>query len=159
MEPANPLLGQWKIMKIEKNTEKTIQNNEKYGKTRKKVRLIFQSWGRRLGVAEGGLQSPGSRTWTQQRVRMFHVNHRWGSWGPTAQSWIWRWWNMFFRLNSLLKIAHLKHFCCQQRAAPRITGFKACPKECNKPRSGKKRCCLGAQIVDLTTTRCVFCFG
>ena len=56
---------------------------------------------------------------------------------------------MFFRLNSLFKIAHLKHFCCQQRATTRITAFKTCPKECNKPRSGKKRCRLGAQIVDL----------
>ena len=35
---------------------------------------------------------------------------------------------MFFRLNSLFKIAHLKHFCCQQRAATRITGLKAFPK-------------------------------
>ena len=108
-----------------------------------------QSWGRRLGIGEGGLQSPGSRTWTQQRVRMFHVNHWWGSWGPTAQSWIWRWWNMFFRLNSLFKIAHLKHFCCQQTETPRITGFKTCPKECNKSRSGHRGSCLGAEIVDL----------
>ena len=111
--------------------------------------LIFQSWGRRLGVGEGGLQSPGSRTWTQQRVLMLHVNHRWGSWGPTAQSWIWRWWNIFFRLNSLFKITHLKHFCCQQTETPRITGFKTCPKECNKSRSGYRGSCLGAEIVYL----------
>ena len=56
---------------------------------------------------------------------------------------------MFFRLNSLFKIAHLKRFCCQQRATPRITGFKTCPKECNKSRSGHRGSCLGAQIVDL----------
>ena len=56
---------------------------------------------------------------------------------------------MFFRLNSLFKITHLKHFCCQQSAATRITGLKSISKKCNKPRSEKKRCCLGAQIVNL----------
>ena len=55
---------------------------------------------------------------------------------------------MFFRLNSLFKIAHLKHFCCQQRATTRITGLKHFQK-IYKPRSGKKGHCLGAQIVDL----------
>ena len=43
---------------------------------------------------------------------------------------------MFFRLNSLFKIAHLKHFCCQQRAAP--AGLKAFPKNAISLDRGKR---------------------
>jgi len=45
---------------------------------------------------------------------------------------------VFFRLNSLFKIAHLKHFWCQQRATPRITGLKAFPKNAISLDRGKR---------------------
>ena len=44
----------------------------------------------------------------------------------------------FFRLNSLVKITHLKHFWCQQRATPRMTGLKAFPKNAISLDRGKR---------------------
>ena len=45
---------------------------------------------------------------------------------------------VFFRLNSLVKIIHLKHFWCQQRATPRMTGLKAFPKNAISLDRGKR---------------------
>ena len=111
----------------------------------KKVRLIFQSWVRRL-------EGPGSRTWTQQRVRMFHVNHRWGSWGPTAQSWIWKWWNIFSGSILYLKLLIWSIFAVNKGQPPGSLLSKHVQKNAISPDRGigwHRGSCLGAQIIDL----------
>jgi hypothetical protein len=55
----------------------------------------------------------------------------------------------FFQLIVLFKIAHLKHFWCQQRATPRITGLTAFAKNAIIPDRGIGRVVLGSETVDL----------
>ena len=64
-----------------------------------------------------------------------------------AQSWVWRWWSVFFPVKFFNKNYSFEAFLVPTKGNPQNDWFKSISKKCNKPRSGKKGSSLGAQII------------